>query len=314
VFDKMLLDNAVEKGVTARTDAQVLDVLFDGDRATGVRVKLAQDTDRPVREIAAKVIVDATGQSAFLATRLGLKKPDGRLKKGAVWAYFKGARRDKGRDEGAIIVFQTEEKKSWFWYIPLPDDIVSIGVVGSMGYIFDKDRGKPEEVYAQELKRCPALEDRMQNATRVTDFITTKDFTYRATKAAGPGWVLVGDAFGFIDPVYSTGVLLALTSGEFAADAVHDGLEKGDLSAEQLGHWQPKFIEGMELFRKLVYAFYAPDFRFGDFLRAHPQYRENIVHLLSGNVFKPGVGEVFDAMGEILPPLEEDARLPAAGG
>lgn len=310
-FDQMLLNRAEELGAAVRTDAQVLAVEFDGDRATGVRVKLGATagSEERIRErqVAAKVIVDATGQSAFLASRLGLKVPDARLKKGCVWSYFRGALRDPGRDEGATLILQTAGKKSWFWYIPLPDDVVSVGCTGSLNYMFASGRGGPEQVFNEELARCPGMQRRLQGADRITDYLTTKDFSYRASKGAGPGWVLVGDAFGFIDPVYSSGVFLALKSGEFAADAIDEGLRQDDLSASRLGGWQEKYTAGVELFRKLVYAFYTPDFSFARFLREHPQHRGRLVDMLIGDVFKPGVGELFEAMGEVAPPPDEPA-------
>jgi flavin-dependent dehydrogenase len=307
-FDGMLLDRAIENGAVARTDAHVLDVLFDGEQATGVKVKLAQGRsgtgESETCEIAAKVVVDATGTSAFLANRLGLLKSDPYLKKATVWSYFQGALRDEGKDEGATIILQTAGKSSWFWYIPLPDDIVSVGCTGSMHFMFNKDRTDPAETFAAELERCPAMQRRLAGATQTADFLTTKDYSYRATQAAGPGWLLVGDAFGFVDPVYSSGVFLALKSGEFAADAIHDSIQAADLSGPSLGAWQPEYIAGLELFRKLVYAFYAPDFSFGKFLMAYPQYRGNLIDILIGAVFKPGVGEMFDVMGEVLPPAD----------
>ena len=221
---------------------------------------------------------------------------------GTVWTYFRGAHRDEGKDAGATIIMQTEGKKSWFWYIPLPDDLVSVGCTGPMGYMFSKQRGSAEEVFAEELRRCPALEKRLAQATRETGYFTTKDFSYRAKQAAGPGWLLVGDAFGFIDPVYSSGVFLALKSGELAADAIHESLASNDLSAKSLGRWQSEYIQGLEMFRKLVYAFYTPDFSFAKFLRAHPEYKGHLVDILIGNVFRDGLGEMFDAMGEVAPP------------
>lgn len=300
-FDQMLLENAESKGATARTEAQLRDVLFEGDQAVGVRVRFSSDAtaDSP-REIAAKIVVDATGQSAFLATRLGLKTTDPNLKMGSVWAYYKGAHRDAGRDEGATIILQTPGKRSWFWYIPLADDVVSVGCTGAISDLFGKGSGDAEQIFAAELTGCPAMQRRLNSGERMTDFFTTKDYSYRSSQAAGPGWVLVGDAFGFIDPVYSSGVFLALKSGEFAADAIRDALTANDLSRERLGRWQPEYEAGLELFRKLVYAFYAPGFSFGAFLRAHPQYRSNLVDILIGDIYKPGVGEMFEAMDESL--------------
>ncbi len=307
-FDRMLIDNAVEKGAVVRTDAQVLDVLFSEETAVGLRVRLDSDSGKQDTEIRSKVVIDATGQSAFLANRLGLKQPDSRLKKGTVWGYFQGALRDPGKDEGATIILQTEGKKSWFWYIPLPEDVVSVGCTGSMPYMFDGVCKSPESIFQRELDRCPAMQRRLENATRVGSYYTTKDFSYRASQAAGDGWVLIGDAFGFIDPVYSSGVFLALKSGELAADAVHAALEKNDLTAEALGSWQKDYVHGLEMFRKLVYAFYTPGFSFGTFLRDYPQFRDHLVAILIGDVFRPEVGEMFDKMGEVLPPPDVPAE------
>ena len=310
-FDQMLLDNAIARGATLCTDAQVLDVLFDGEatcdhRAIGVRVKFGSGAQAETREIGSSVVVDATGQSSLLVNRLKLKQADPLLRKGTVWSYFRGALRDEGKDEGATIILQTPEKKSWFWYIPLPDDVVSVGCTANMHYLFGDRRRSGEEAFLAELERCPAMQRRLQPAERVTDYFTTRDYSYRARQGAGDGWVLIGDALGFIDPVYSSGVFLALKSGEFAADAIVDALAQNDLSAERLGSWQTQYTAGVDLFRKLVYAFYTPGFSFGQFLREHPQYGENVVDILIGNVFKPGVGDMFDALRDVLPPPDDE--------
>src|SRR5271166_5785773 len=135
-FDHLMLNNAREHGVTVHEGVRVLEVLFEGSRAVGVRV---QNGDGSERTISAPVVVDAGGQSSLLLDRLGLREWDPLLKKGALWTYWKGAYRDTGRDEGATLVMQTEGKKGWFWYIPLHDDILSVGVVASYDYLF-KDR------------------------------------------------------------------------------------------------------------------------------------------------------------------------------
>ena len=305
-FDQMLIDRAGELGAVVHTSAQVTEVIFEDDTAVGVKCRLLnEDGGRTEREVRCGVVVDATGQSSFISTRRGQRDPDPRLKKGTVWTYWKGAHRDSGRDEGATLIMQTPEKKSWFWYIPLPNDVVSIGCTGSMSYMFGGDNGDAATVYHRELERCPAMQKRLTQAERCTDFFSTKDFSYYSREGAGNGWVLVGDAFGFIDPVYSSGVFLALKGGEFAADAIHDALERGDLTAPRLSQWQPLYKQGIENFRKLVYAFYAEDFSFGMFLKANPQYKSNMVDILVGDVFKPGVGDIFDAMGFIEPALDE---------
>ncbi|MHC4876101.1 MAG: NAD(P)/FAD-dependent oxidoreductase [Planctomycetota bacterium] len=309
-FDQRLLDRAVELGATVHTDAAVLDVLFDGETATGVRVRITDaEGTRSDREIKSRVVVDASGQSAFIASRLGLKDVDPCLQKGSIWNYFENARRDEGeRDEGATLILQTEGKKSWFWFIPLKDNVTSIGCTGSMSYMFPKG-AKPEETFQREVERCPELVERLSNATPTRDFLTTKDYSYYARQGAGPGWLLVGDAFGFIDPVYSSGVFLALKSAELAADAVHDAFEQSDFSTGSLGSWQEQHRDAVTLFRKLVFAFYNTDFSIGSFLKMHPQFRSNITDILIGDVYRPEVGEVFDVMGDVTPPSDREPAM-----
>ena len=296
VFDEMLIDRAVELGAVCRTDAQVLDVVFNGEQASGVRVK----TDDGTREIACHVVVDASGQSAFLASRLNLRVPDPRLKMATIWSYYENAIRGEGKDEGATIILQTAGKKSWFWYIPLPDNVVSIGCTGTLDYMF-KEKLPAADVYQRELERCPALQRRLEPATRIADHFTTKDFSYTTRKAAGPGWVLVGDAGGFIDPVYSSGGFLALKSGWMAADAIKEAFVKNDFSDDTLGHWIPEYRAGVARFRKLVYAFYSTDFSFGKFLKSHPEFHGSVVDILIGNVFKPELDQMFETMGPVIP-------------
>lgn len=302
-FDQMLLDRAAELGATIHTKAQVIDAHFDGDRATGVRVKLAgPDGTRIEKDIACQVLVDATGQSAFLASRLGLKQTDPALRKATIWTYFEDARRDPGKDEGATLIMQTAGKQSWFWFIPLPGNITSIGCTADLSVLF-KPGSTAEESFTRELQRCPAMLERLQNATRVRDYLTTKDYTYYASRGAGPGWTLIGDAYGFIDPVYSSGVFLALKSGEFAADAIHDAFLNNDFSADRLGSWLSEHARGVAVFRKLVYAFYNPDFSFGKFLKMHPEFRSHVTDILIGDVFKPDFEECFATMGDVTPPV-----------
>src|SRR5205085_258803 len=130
-----------------------------------------------------------------------------------------------------------------------------------------------ETIYLEEVSRCPGLGPRLQNAQRVAPFRAAKEYSYRASRAAGDGWVLVGDAFGFLDPLYSSGVLLALRSGEMAADAIAGGLAKNDTTAAQLGKWEGDFVKGLERMRRLVVEFYN-GLSFGRFVRSNPQLKD----------------------------------------
>jgi flavin-dependent dehydrogenase len=293
-FDTMMLENAAEQGVDVHQGVRVREVLFDGDRATGVRVQHGEDA---FEDVSARVVVDASGQSAFIANRFKILERDPQLKKGTVWTYWKGAFRETGRDEGATTVIQTRDRKGWWWYIPLHDDIVSVGVVRAFDELFAGNR-EHEDIFCDELEQCGDVKRRLSTGTRCDRYYATKDYSYRATRCAGDGWVLVGDAHGFLDPLYSSGVLLALKTGELAADAITDGLARGDVSAAQLGAWGPEFNRGMDYMRRLVCAYYD-GFSFGKFLRRYPQFRGTLTDLLIGNLWKPGVDEVFGPMEEM---------------
>jgi flavin-dependent dehydrogenase len=296
-FDLMMLNNAREHGVEAHEGVRVLEVLFDGDRAVGVRV---QGADGVPREVRARVVVDASGQSTFLQNRFKLRQWDPVLNKGAVWTYWKGAYRDTGRDEGATLVVQTTNKKGWWWYIPQHDDQVSVGVVAPFDYLF-KGRGSHEQIYTEEVEACPAIKQRLSPGRRVTGYFATKDYSYRTKQVAGDGWVLVGDAAGFLDPLYSSGVLLALRSGEMAADSIVEGLNKGDLSAAQLGKWGPLFNQGIDRMRRLVCEYYD-GFSFGQFIRKYPELKGKVTDLLIGDLFTDRVDAVWGPMETLYPP------------
>ena len=287
-FDKMLLDNAREHGVDVHEGTRVLDVLFDGSRAVGVKVAAE---DGSTQEVRAQVVVDASGQGTMISGRLGLREWDPILKKAALWTYWKGAYRDAGRDEGATIVLQTQGKAGWFWYIPLHNDVVSVGVVADFDYLFKNRDGKDHEaIYFEEVDRCPEVKRRIAVGTRCDGFHVQKEYSYHSKQPAGDGWVLVGDAFGFLDPLYSSGVLLALKSGQLAADAIAEGLAKGDTSATQLSKWAPEFKQGMDRMRRMVIEYYE-GFSFGRFVKRNPGHKGHLTDLLIGDVFKSGFFE-----------------------
>jgi flavin-dependent dehydrogenase len=303
-FDLMMLRNAEEQGVQVHEETRVLEVLFEDGRAVGVRV---QKADGPPQEVRARVVVDASGQSTMLQNRFKLRMWDPVLNKGAIWTYWEGAYRDTGRDEGATLVLQTADKQGWFWYIPLHDNRVSVGVVAPFDYLF-KGRGSHEQTYQEEVDRCPAVKERVSPGRRVTGYFATKDYSYRSKQVAGDGWVLVGDAFGFLDPLYSSGVLLALKSGELAADAIVEGLARGDVSAPQLGKWGPMFNQGVDRMRRLVCEYYD-GFSFGKFVRAFPHLKGIVTDLLIGDLFTDRVDAAWEPMQSLYPP--EKKSIPA---
>ena len=305
-FDQLLLDNARAKGVDVHEGVRVLEVLFESGRAVGVRVADEAGAERMVR---ARVVVDAAGQSTVIQDRLGLRQWDPDLKKAAIWTYWKGATRETGRDAGATLVLQLEGKKGWFWYIPLDGDVTSVGVVADHEYLFQGRGSKdPAVVYAEEVARCPGLVPRLAAAERTEPFRVAKEYSYRSRQVAGDGWVLVGDALGFLDPLYSSGILLALKSGALAADAIHAGLAADDTSAATLGAWGPGYLAGMDRMRKLVRAFYD-GLNFGGVVRQHEEAKPLITDILIGDIFKPDIDGLWPLLAASEPaPADGAAR------
>ena len=288
-FDMLLFDNAREQGAECQDETRVLDVGLPGTPPHAIHLRLANGSEQT---ITARVLVDATGQQAYLANRLGLKVDNPELHKAAIWGYYRGASRRGPEGPELTTILHTHEKRNWFWYIPLAADIVSIGLVGDNDELLRRNR-HPEAVFGAEVTRCPGLQERLVGAELVGSLHVAKEFSYSTSQAAGDGWVLVGDACGFIDPIYSTGVFLALKSGEMAADAIRQAFQDDDTSAAQLGQWVRQYELGVSLFRKLVTAFYTKEFSFAQFVQAHPEHQDNLTDLLIGRAFAPGADRLF---------------------
>src|SRR5882762_7627227 len=305
-FDLMLIEHAADQGATVYQETQIKQVLFDEGRAYGVEARMK---DGSLQQFKAPVVVDASGQSAMLSNKLGWRVRDPKLKKAVLYSYFKGAHREPDLNGGATLVLRTPPGSGgWFWYIPLEDDITSVGIVADPDYLM-KDRGKDlAKIFDEEIEKCESCRKRVAGAERVDKIYSIIDYSYRSKQCAGDGFILIGDAYGFLDPIYSSGVLLALKMAELAADAIHDAFRHSDFSAERLGQFQGKLDQGIESMRKLVYAFYNDGFSFAQFLRKYPEQRTNIINLLIGDVFRDGVDEIYGPMSEfaeIPPPLYE---------
>ncbi len=305
-FDHLLINHAAEQGAVVHQGVLVKQVLFEGDQAVGVEVQM-QDGTR--EKFFAKVVVDATGQMAMLSNKFRWRVRDPKLKKAVLYSYFKGAHREPDLNGGATLVLRTEAGSGgWFWYIPLENDITSVGIVANPDYLL-KNRGQDlAKILNEEIEKCEPCRRRVAGGTRVDKIYSILDYSYRSKHNAGNGFIIIGDAYGFLDPIYSSGVLLALKMAELAADAIHDAFNHDDFSAARLGQYQTKLDRGIESMRKLVYAFYNEGFSFAGFLRKYPEERVHIINLLIGDVFKEGVDAVYGPMSEfaeIPPPLYE---------
>jgi len=280
-FDQMLLDNARAKGAEVRQQTEVTQVLREAGRVCGVE---AVGPEGQTYRVRAAMTVDASGRGAVSIKQHNWRHWDPLLNKVAVWTYFKGARRDPGIDAGSTTVAFLPQR-GWFWYIPLPDDMISVGVVADRDYLFDEGHDLAT-IYCREVGKNPWIRDHVAAGQQTGKYHVTKEFSYRAQHCADHGLVLVGDAFAFLDPVFSSGVYLALRSGELAADAIDAALRAGDVSAGQFAAYGQRVCYEIESMRKLVYVFYDQSFSFGDLVRANPEVRGDLTDCLIGNLNK----------------------------
>jgi len=291
-FDELLLENARRKGAQVRQGVSVRELLSEGGRATGVVVDVKGGGRESVRS---RAVIDASGRSAVIGGKMGWRKRYQELGKISIFAYFKGTRRDEGIAEGATTIAYIPQK-GWFWYIALPDDIASIGVVAEPEYLYRETRD-PEEIFRREADDCEWIRNKLASGTPVTDFMVTSEFSYFSEQVGGEGFCLTGDAYSFLDPVFASGVFLALKGGEWAADAVHAGLESGSLDATTLTRYRGDYDHALACMRRLIGAFYMPEFNFRDFVTAHPGARGPLVDALIGNLFAD-LGPLYQALAD----------------
>lgn len=308
-FDQMLLDNARRKGAEVREQTPVKRVLKD-DRGTVIGVE-AENASGEKFEVFAPMTIDCSGREQAATAREGWRVKDPALNKLSIWTYYRGAKRDPGIDEGNTTVAYVEGR-GWFWYIPLKDDIVSVGVVAEKDYLFSESKD-PAEILAREIKRNCWIEDHLSSGEQFGEHWVTSEFSYRSRHCAADGLLLAGDAFAFLDPVFSSGVYLALKSGEMAADAVDAALAAGDVSAGRFAGYGEELCRGIENMRKLVYAFYDTNFSFSRMLKRFPEHRGLLTDSLIGDLFEPDFTEFHAAMSELveLPAELKHGRAPA---
>jgi len=234
----------------------------------------------------------------------------------AAWTYYRGAKRDPGLDAGATTVAFVPEK-GWFWYIPQHRDMISVGVVAEGKYLTRDGVREPRDIFEREIGQNLWIQEHLASGTQVGPHYLTSEFSWRSRYCAADGLLLAGDSFGFLDPVFSSGVMLALKSGVLAADAIRAAFDAQDFSAERFTEYSRVMREGLENMRKLVYAFYDPNFSFRVLTDKHPDLAGDVTDCLSGDVNKD-FSRLYAAvaeMAEVPEPLPYGAplaRQPAA--
>jgi flavin-dependent dehydrogenase len=279
-FDHLLLQNAARKGAEVVEECRVGEVAFLPEG--GARV-IARGADGREHRWRAKFLVDASGRDTFLAGKLGLKRRNRKHESAAIFGHFVGARRLPGRDEGNISIAWFEH--GWFWFIPLADGTTSIGAVAPPAY-FKRRQGDLHAFFNETIARCPEIADRLKEARLVGPITATGNYSYSATRMAGKDYILVGDAFAFVDPVFSTGVYLAMMSGLFGADAVATCLDRPHEASRALRRFERDAGRGLRSFTWYIYRFRMPPIRSMLIAERPPRkIKAAVLSLLAGDIY-----------------------------
>jgi flavin-dependent dehydrogenase len=279
-FDQLLFKHALANGVDARENVAAEKIDFEDERP---RVVHARDADGNALAFRTRYLVDASGRDTFLGNKLKLKRKSGLHQSAAIFSHFRNVKRRDGEDAGNITVDRFEH--GWFWLIPLRDDVMSVGAVCFPEYLKQR-RGKNEEFLMQTLQGTPSVWKRMEHAERVAPVHVTGNYSYTCSRMHGPGWVMAGDAYAFIDPVFSSGVYLGMNSAEHAAGVVDTALrEPARETAAQLG-MEKRLKRGLKHFSWFIYRFTTPVMQH---LFANPrndwQLEQAVISMLAGDVF-----------------------------
>lgn len=279
-LDEMLFKVARESGAEALEGARVRDVAFDADGAT---VQATLD-DGATRQWRARFVVDASGRDTFLAQKFGTKVKYEKHNSSALFAHYTGARRLEGIKEGNISLFWFQH--GWFWFIPLADGATSVGATVWPYYL--KTRDKPlKEFFADTVALCPPLAERLAGATLVDDKIwATGNFAYKSTSCHGERWLMLGDAYAFIDPVFSSGVYLAMAGAFQAAETVATCLDRPEAAPAARAEFEAMMLKGPREFSWFIHRVTNPTMREMFMEPQNPwRVKEALLSLLAGDIF-----------------------------
>ncbi|MGO1069924.1 NAD(P)/FAD-dependent oxidoreductase [Lysobacter sp. CA199] len=280
-FDQLLFRHSQANGVDAREQVKVEKVEFDGQGRPVAAI--ARGHDGGELRIRMRYLIDGSGRDTFLGSQLKLKQKNPLHQSAAIFSHFTGVQRREGEDAGNITVQRFAH--GWMWLIPLQRDVMSVGAVCFPEYLKQR-RGETEAFLMQTLESEPSVSRRMQGAQRCGDVHVTGNYSYTCTRMTGPGWVMVGDAYAFVDPVFSSGVYLGMNSGEQAASVVDGALREPAREAALQREMTVRLKRGLKHFQWFIYRFTTPVMReLFNAPRNHWQVEQAVISMLAGDVF-----------------------------
>lgn len=298
-FDLLMLKHAESLGSKVHQGVHVKQVLFEGDRACGVRIGIAgQEIDLP-----AKMVVDATGRNTLLGNQLRLKKKDPIFNQYAVHAWYKNVDRGTPPTDDFIHIYFLNIERGWVWQIPINDEITSMGVVAERD-VFKNARQDSETYFNTHINSNPDLARAMLPAIRINEFKSEGDYSYSLDKFVGNGYMMIGDAARFVDPIFSSGVSIALYSAKYGSERIRYALECNDFSEELLKPYEMKIRSGVAVWYEFIRLYYKLLPLFTHFI-ASKKHRIEVLRLLQGDVFDRGEVPVLDAMRKYIDAVEK---------
>jgi flavin-dependent dehydrogenase len=280
-MDSLLIRHAHESGAKVLQGVKVTEALFEDDRVVGVRAKAMDGWERDLR---AKLVVDATGRRCFLARQLKIKHKDPNFNQFCIYSWFRGVKEPPERYRGFTLFYFIGLNQAWSWHIPLKDGKASMGVVVDKED-FQKSGVTYEEFFDSLVRRNRTFTHVMQDAQRIRPWWIEGDYSYKVDRFAGPGWLLIGDALRFVDPVFSSGVDVALFSALYAYETISEAWRTGDES-KAFATYQRRVEAGVDLWYELIDTFYKLQTLVSRYASS-PRWREMIVRTLQGNPYVP---------------------------
>lgn len=297
-FDLMLLKHAEEAGSQLLQGVRVNEVCMEGDRAVGVVANVAGERVR----LAADVVVDASGRGAVLGRQLGLFKKDPIFDQYAVHAWFEGVDRSGSELADNIHIYFLPVERGWAWQIPISETVTSMGIVTEKKTFREMAR-EPEAYFAHHQQSSPALAKAMAGARRINEFKAEGDYSYSMDRFVGDGWMLTGDAARFVDPIFSSGVSVAMHSAKFASEALIDAAERGDFSRPALEPYEVRIRRGVEVWYEFIQLYYRLLPLFTVFIQSK-KHRQGVLRLLQGDVYDRQDVPVLEAMRKYIETVE----------
>jgi flavin-dependent dehydrogenase len=277
-FDQILFRNAERKGAAAFEGCRVTGVEFN-DAGAAVTTRMENGSDHQWQT---RFLVDASGRDTVLASQFGIKRRNPQHNSAAIFGHFSGAARLPGKAAGNISLFWFDH--GWFWFIPLHDGVTSVGAV-CWPYYMKSRQTDPEQFFLDTIALCPALAERLRDASLSSPVTATGNYSYEVKRATGRNYLLVGDAFTFIDPVFSTGVLFAMQSAFAGADAVATCLDDAAKAPQALRAFDRSMRQGPKIFSWFIYRVTTPTLRDLFMGPGEPRLQEAVLSVLAGDIF-----------------------------